>query len=126
VTDRWRLRGGYTLLKKDLSLKPGSLDLNGGTAESNDPEHQFPIQSSADLPAGLQLDAVVRFMDALPKPEVPSYAGLDLRLGCRAAEHLELAVVAQNLLHDEHAEFIPSSPSPRRLQRSVYGKITWR
>jgi iron complex outermembrane recepter protein len=126
VIDRWRLRGGYTFLKKDLSLKPGSADLNGGTAESDDPEHQFLIQSSANLPAGLELDAVFRFVDALPKPAVPSYAGLDLRLGWWATQHLELAVVGQNLLHDEHVEFIPSSPSPRRLQRGVYGKVTWR
>jgi len=69
---------------------------------------------------------VFRFVDALPDPQVPSYAGLDLRLGWRATERLELAVVGQNLLHDEHAEFIPSSPSPRKVQRGVYGKITWR
>jgi iron complex outermembrane receptor protein len=126
VSDRWRLRGGYTFLHKNLSLKPGSADLNGGTAESNDPEHQFLIQSSTDLPGRLELDAVFRFVDALPKPEVPSYAGLDLRLGWRATEHLELAVVGQSLLHDRHAEFIPSSPSPREVERGVYGKITWR
>lgn len=126
VIDQWRLRGGYTFLKKDLSLKPGRLDLNGGTAESNDPEHQFVIQSSADLPGRLELGAVFRFVDALPDPQVPSYATLDLRLGWRATEHLELAVVGQNLLQDEHTEFIPDSPSPRRVQRGVYGKITWR
>jgi iron complex outermembrane receptor protein len=126
VSDRWRLRGGYTFLHKELSLKPGSADLNGGRAESNDPEHQFLIQSSADLPGRLELDAVLRFVDALPDPEVPSYAGLDLRLGWRATEHLELAVVGQNLLHEQHAEFIPSSPSPREVQRGVYGKVTWR
>ena len=126
VIDQWRVRGGYTFLKKELSLKPGSLDLNGATAESNDPEHQFLIQSTADLPGRLELDAVFRFVDALPDPPVPSYAGLDLRLGWRATRRLELAVVGQNLLHDEHVEFIPSNPAPRRLQRSVYGKITWR
>jgi iron complex outermembrane receptor protein len=126
VSDRWRVRGGYTFLKKDLSLKPGSADLNGGTAESNDPEHQFLVQSSVDLPRGLELDAVLRWVDALPQPPVHSYAGLDLRLGWHATEHLELAVVGQNLLHDRHTEFIPSSPAPRQVQRGVYGKITWR
>jgi iron complex outermembrane recepter protein len=126
VVDRWRLRGGYTFLKKDLSLKPGIQDLNRGTAESDDPEHQFLIQSTADLPGRLELDGVLRFVAPLPDPAVPSYAGLDLRLGWRATQHLELALVGQSLLHDEHAEFIPSSPSPRRLERSVYGKLTWR
>jgi iron complex outermembrane receptor protein len=126
VSDALRLRGGYTFLKKDLTLKPGSADLNGGTAESNDPEHQFLVQTSLDLPRGLELDAVLRWVDALPQPPIHSYAGLDLRLGWHATEHLELAVVGQNLLHDRHTEFIPSSPSPRQIQRGVYGKITWR
>jgi len=125
VSDRMRLHGGYTFLKKKLSLKPGSADPNGGRGEGNDPEHQFLIQSSADLPGRLELDAVFRFVDALPDPRVPSYAELDLRLGWKATEHLDLAVVGQNLLHGEHIEF-NSSPSAREVQRGVYGRITWR
>lgn len=41
VSDRWLLRGGYTFLKKDLSIAPGSNDLNRATAESDDPDHQL-------------------------------------------------------------------------------------
>jgi iron complex outermembrane receptor protein len=126
VSDRWRLRGGYTFLKKDLSLKPGSTDLNGGRGEGNDPEHQFLIQSSADLPGRLELDAVLRFVDVLPAPRTPSYAGLDLRLGWNATEHLELAVVGQNLLYGRRAEFVTTSAATREVQRGVYGRITWR
>jgi iron complex outermembrane recepter protein len=40
-------------------------------------------------------------------------------------EALRLAPNLQ-VAHGEHAEFIPSSPSPRRIERGVYGKITWR
>jgi iron complex outermembrane receptor protein len=126
VSARWRLRGGYTFLKKKLSLKPGSADLNGGTAESDDPEHQGLIQSVADLPGRVEWDVVLRYVDALPAPYVPSHVDLDLRLGWKPSDHLELAVVGQNLLQRDHAEFIPSSPSARRIERGVYGKITWR
>jgi iron complex outermembrane receptor protein len=126
VSDRWLLRGGYTLVKKDLSLAPGSSDLNGATAESNDPEHQLLLHSSLDLPGGLGLDAVIRAVDELPQPRVPGYAELNLRLAWRFTRRLELSVVGQNLLHGEHAEFVPASPSPRRIERGVYGKITWR
>ncbi len=126
VSGHWRLRGGYTFLKKELSLKPGSNDLNQGSAESDDPEHQFLVQSSADLPGRLELGAVFRYVSELPNPQVPGYAGLDLRLAWKAAERLELAVVGQNLLHGERAEFIPSSPSPRSVERGVYAKVTWR
>ncbi|HKT61785.1 MAG TPA: TonB-dependent receptor, partial [Gemmatimonadales bacterium] len=124
VSDRWWLRGGYTFLRKDLSLKPGSGDRNQGSSEGNDPEHQFLIQSSADLPARLELDAVFRFVDVLPDPRVPSYAGLDLRLGWNATERLELSVVGQNLLYGQRAQFGPAG-SPE-VQRGIYGRITWR
>ena len=126
VSDRWRLRGGYTFLKKDLSLKPGSNDANGATAESDDPEHQFLIQSMIDIPGRVQVDAVLRLVGELPDPRVPAYGGLDLRLAWSPIESLELSVVGQNLLHDEHPEFIPSSPEPRRIERGVYGKVTLR
>jgi len=123
VTDWWRLRGGYTWLKKDLSVKSGSNDLNDGTAESNDPEEQFLLQSSLDLPGNVEWDIIVRTVDMLPDPFVPSYVELDMRIGVRPTNHLELSIVGQNLLDDRHPEFIPSSPSPREIERSVYGTM---
>ncbi|MGE0680215.1 MAG: TonB-dependent receptor plug domain-containing protein [Candidatus Binatia bacterium] len=126
LTDWWRLRGGYTFLQKHLSAKPSSHDLNQGTAESNDPEHQFLVQSSMDLSDHFELDAVIRYVDALPQPHVPSYVSLDVRLGWKLTRYCELAIVGQNLLDGRHPEFVPSSPSPREIERSVYGKVTWR
>ena len=125
VSDRWRLRGGYTFLKKTLSLKPGSLDLNAASAESDDPAHQIVVQSSVDLPGRIEWDVVVRYVDALPKPVVASYVGLDVRLGWKLTERLQLAVTGQNLLDDHRVQFIPSG-GPRRIARGVYGMITWR
>jgi hypothetical protein len=85
-------------------------------------------QTPDSLPsaARLALDAAIRAVDELPDPRVPGYLDLDLRLAWSPAERLEISVVGQNLLHGEHAEFIPSSPSPRRIERGAYGKITWR
>ncbi len=125
VTERWKLRGGYSFLKKELSVKPGSRDLNGGTAESNDPVHQFLIQSTVGLPAGLELGTVIRYVDKLPDPFVSSYTGLDVRIGWKFLKVLELSVVGQNLLDKRHIEFIPSN-GPREIERSIYGKIICR
>ncbi|MES2732378.1 MAG: TonB-dependent receptor [Bacteroidota bacterium] len=126
VTDWWRLRGGYTFLKKHLSIKSTSADMNGGTAESNDPAHQFLIQSSINLPGRIELGTVIRYVDKLPKPQVPGYVGLDVRLGWKAHKALEINIVGQNLTESKHTEFIPSSPAPRKIERSIYGKISWR
>jgi iron complex outermembrane receptor protein len=122
----WYLRGGYTLLKKHLWLKPGSMDLNKGTAESNDPENQFLIQSNLKLPFRIELGTVLRYIDRLPYPRVKGYTGLDVRLGWKMNKAIELNVVGQNLIGAYHDEFIPSSPSPRSIQRGVYGKLICR
>ena len=126
VTDRWRLRGGYTFLKKDLTVQPGSNDLQQGRSESEDPEHQFLLQSSADLPGRIEWDAVMRYVDALPNPYVPSYVGLDLRVAWKPIHRLEIAIVGQHLLDDARQEFRTSSAAPHEIQRGVYAKVTWR
>ena len=125
VTDWWHLRGGYTFLKKELVVKNDSKDLNKGTAESNDPQNQFLIQSTIDLPHQIQFSTVLRYVDQLPKPVVPYYVGLDVRIGLKLTKYLEFNIVGQNLLYDTHAEFIASTP-PRKIERSIYGKITCR
>lgn len=122
----WTLKGGYTFLKKELSLKPESKDANKATAESNDPQHQFVIQSNIKLPARFELGTVIRYIDQLPKPYVPSYLGLDVRVGWKLSKAIELNLVAQNLLDKRHPEFVPSSPSSREIERSIYGKISCR
>jgi iron complex outermembrane receptor protein len=126
VTDWWNLRGGYTFLRKNLSVKSTSHDLNQGTAESDDPEHQILIQSTMELPGRIEWGTVIRYTGKLPKPYVPDYTGLDIRIGWKLSKGIELNVVGQDLLDSPHVEFIPSSPSPREIQRSIYGKIICR
>jgi iron complex outermembrane receptor protein len=122
----WRLRGGYTWFKKELSIKPTSRDLNNGRVESNDPNHQFLIQSMIDLPGNIEIGFVVRYVDELPEPRVASYWGLDARLAWRPNEIIEFCIIGQNLLDDQHIEFIPSSPSPRNIEHSIFGKVVCR
>lgn len=125
LTDWWNMKGGYTFLKKDLSVKEGSKDTNEGTAESDDPENQLVVQSRIKLPARIELGTILRYVDHLPKPFVPHYFGLDVRIGWKLNKSLELNVVGQNLLNKQHSEFIASSPTAREIQRNIYGKITY-
>jgi iron complex outermembrane receptor protein len=132
VLDWWRLHGGYNLLKEHIRVKPGETDFNNALNETGDPEHQYALRSSMDLPHNVQLDANLRWVDELHvnnagvAETVPSYHELDVRIGWRPISSLELSVVGQNLLHNHHPEFGPPSPTRVEIQRSVYGKIAWR
>jgi iron complex outermembrane receptor protein len=107
-------------------VKPNSKDLNEASAESNDPKHQFLVQSTMTLPQGIEFGAVMRFIDDLPEPEISDYFGLDLRLGWNLNRVVQLSIVGQNLLKSSHVEFIASEQLPRNIERSVYGKISCR
>jgi iron complex outermembrane recepter protein len=120
----WRVYGSYTYFHKRLSFDADSRDPTGGVAEGNDPEQRFALRSFLDLPGRVELDAWLRYVDSLPNPFIPAYTELDLRLGWRPTERLELALAGQNLLHAQHAEFFTARPE--EVQRSVYGKAVWR
>ncbi|HTI72810.1 MAG TPA: TonB-dependent receptor [Candidatus Limnocylindria bacterium] len=125
ATDWWRLSSSYAWLGEDLRFKPGSFDPTLGTLEANDPEHVVRFRSAMDLPANFEFDAIVRYVDNLPNPYIPSYIGLDLRVAWVPRPDLELEVVGQNILDDRHPEFAVGA-TPPEVQRGVYGKVTWR
>ncbi|HET9447157.1 MAG TPA: TonB-dependent receptor [Steroidobacteraceae bacterium] len=128
--ENWRLIGSYSYVY--LDMQPRGQDQNRGAfLEGATPRHQFSLRSLLDLPGDLQLDAHVRHSTQLERlPEDPTgvgiagYTELDVRLGWRVSEQLEVALVGQNLLHDHHTEF--GTPATRgEIERSVYGKVTW-
>jgi iron complex outermembrane receptor protein len=101
---RWRLAGGADLIDKDLELEPGAVPIALEQHQGDDPEYQAFLRSSFDLSADLELDLVLRRIGSLPAPEVPAYTALDLRLGWRRGDGLELWVAGRNLLDSQHAE----------------------
>ncbi|MES2624867.1 MAG: TonB-dependent receptor [Pseudomonadota bacterium] len=132
MLDWWRLSGGYNLLKEDIRVKPGKFDLNKALNETADPEHQVTITSSMDLPNNVSVDFSLRWVDELIKnkggvaDEVPAYSELNLRLGWSPSETMELSLVGQNLLDNQHPEFGVSGPLREEIERSIYGKIAFR
>ncbi len=125
VTDRWRLRAGYTELRIDIWPGPGSTDRSGGSAESHAPNRQFSLHSSADLPMDLRLDGGFRYVSEIVNQQVPGYAELDARLTWSPTDELALSLAGQNLLHRRHVEF--GSPATRRaIGRGIHGSVEWR
>jgi iron complex outermembrane receptor protein len=132
VSDAWSLHAGYTLLREHLRVKPGGYDLNNALNETADPEHQFSLRSSLNLPGHAELDAGLRWVDTLHINNgptigtVPSYFELNARLAWHATQQLELSLAGQNLLHNRHPEYGFPDPARAEIQRSVYGKLAWR
>src|SRR5947207_4589841 len=111
MTEWWQLRAGYTFLSEHLRVAPGKFDLANAHNETADPDHQVMLRSMFDLPHNLQLDAGLRWVDKLTVNNgstlatVPDYVELDMRIGWRITNTLELSLAGQNLLHNHHPEF---------------------
>lgn len=127
VMDTWRLAAAYTFLQMQLHVYGDSRDMFSEGAEGENPHHQFSLRSSMDLLENLELDFWARYVDNLPTQDVGSYVSLDIRLGWKPRNNLELSVVGQNLLDSQRPEFIPEivNTTPTEVERGVYGKITW-
>jgi iron complex outermembrane receptor protein len=122
----WLLAGGVTYLQEDLRLKADSTDPVGvdNPTLRNDPDYQWQLRSSFDLPRDFQVDMQLRRVDSLPKPAVPAYMELDIRLAWLVGNGLELAVAGRNLLHDRHPEYGEAN-ARSEIERSVYGQMRW-
>jgi iron complex outermembrane receptor protein len=110
-------------------VQQGSTDPTGPIALGNDPEYQWMLRSSFNLPANQELDVMVRRVDALPLDGaglvVPAYTAVDARWGWRVTRAVELSLTLQNLFDSMHAEF--GTPAARsEFRRNVYFKVVWR
>ena len=131
VADWWHWTASYTYLR--LFVHPaGSGAFPAETLyESNDPQHQFSLRSMLDLPANIQFDTSLSYVDrlqpvtALGRAGIPSYVTLDARISWRPTKNVELAIVGQSLLDHRHPEAAPiSNTAPRtEVPRSIFGKI---
>jgi iron complex outermembrane receptor protein len=128
ATEWWRLHGAYSYLRMELHLDADSADTVSVQAERQSPRHQFSVRSMMDLPNDLEFDWWLRYVDGLPALDIGSYFDLDVRLGWRPSENLELSLVGQNLFESHDAQFAPSllRSTATRVERGVYAEATWR
>ena len=128
ISKRWRVQGSYSNLEIQLHRKAGSRDASTErVVEGSSPQNQFSISSLLDLGWNIQFDSTLRYVDALPTPQIPSYVTLDLRLAWSPRPNLEVAIVGRNLLDDRHPEFSPTSIGTQQteIERNVYATIVW-
>ncbi len=128
VAGNWRLQGAYSLWAADLTAEVASVaEENLSLVEDASPRHQVSLRSSLNLPGNVELDLWGRYVDRLPAFDISSYVTLDAKLAWMPMDGLELALVGQNLIEDQHPEFEPEflGTVATEVQRSVYAKITW-
>jgi iron complex outermembrane recepter protein len=124
VTDRFRISPGYSYFHMNVDGDSATLATPTGVS----PNHQFQVRSLLDLPHHLEWDNTVGYVSKLADGNVPAYTRVDSRIGWRVGEFVEISVVGQNLLTPRHEEFSDTTyPLDHTLvERSVFGKVTWR
>jgi iron complex outermembrane receptor protein len=126
LSDGWRLSGGLAALHKRLRLKPGALDPDGTTALGNDPDYQWQLRSTTLFGDRYDFTMTVRGVDDLPSPAIPGYTTLDLGLGWRPNEHVELRLIVDDALDAGRIEFAPGLLSaPSEFGRSTRLNLLW-
>jgi iron complex outermembrane receptor protein len=109
--DWWKLRVGYTWAQLDLRALPQSnppaAQVGIGTPAISGavPEHQVQLVSTMDLPWDFEFDTHLYYVDDVPLFLIGDYVRLDLRLGWRPLDWLELYVTGMNLIDDRHQEW---------------------
>ncbi|WP_310539486.1 TonB-dependent receptor domain-containing protein [Phenylobacterium sp.] len=121
----WRLTAGASALRKDLSLDAGSRDIFGVDFAGADPSYQLSLRSQMSLTPTVDLDIDLRSIDDLKSPAVAGYTELGARLAWRVTDQVELAVIGDNLLNDQHLEFVNGSLPRRETPRSVRASLRW-
>jgi len=122
----WRISAGFNLLHKDFELKPGFAFDAYGTFFGQDPSYQAQIRSEWNITDTVELDAWLRSVGAIDTAPVPGYTEMNLRVGWRLRENLELSLNGVNLLNPRHLEvYDPSAYEPRYIGRSVFASLRY-
>ena len=135
VKPSWRLQANYSYLGVDAFSDPSSsamtqsyLTGNERLLEELSAEHTANIRSHWSLPHQWSLDVWVRYMGELKDAEVPAYTTMDVQLSKQWSDNIELALIGQNLLEPEHAEFndVFSGLEATEVESSWMLKFIWR
>ena len=72
-------------------------------------------------------NAAAYFVDRLIVFNIPSYTRLDTGLSWQCTKGISISLVGQNLVRNEHLEFIDTTQSALStfVKRSAYAKFTW-
>lgn len=90
--DDLRLQGWYAFHESDV-------------ADNSDSNYQIGVRSLFNVTPTVTFDTTIRHVSEIESADIDAYTELGLRLAWRPTPMLELAIVGQNLLHDDRLEF---------------------
>ena len=124
VAAPWRLRLAWRWQRLDMEAP---MAFSAAQLEGQSPEQQVSLHSMLDLPRRLELDASLRYVDALPQLDIESYLSAGLRLGWRPSERLELYVAGHDLLTAGHLELRSENLAlaPIEVERHAHFGMRW-
>lgn len=96
---------------------------------AGDPQHQASLRISYDISDSVIIDGFGRHVSELGDGAVSSYTEAGARLAWFPSPGLELALVGQNLLRNDHLEFSSDTltgTQSTRIEQSIYGSVTLR
>jgi iron complex outermembrane receptor protein len=127
----WRVRANYALL--EMEVEPRSDAPAGAVTDvlpGLNPTHQASLWSSFDLPHGIELDLLGRYVSALnaPAPRISDYLTADAKATVRLTPAVRVGLVGQDLLQRRHVEFRPPQGvvGQRYVPRRVSAFLSWR
>ncbi len=126
ATDWWQLSLSYTYLHLAFDIDGNPAVVTSTFDDSQSPEHQFHVGSRVNLTDRLTADSNLYYVGPLSSLNVDAYFRLDLRLGWKVSDQIELALVGQNLI-EEHEELGNQTLFlATQVPRSVFATMTWR
>lgn len=127
----FELRPAFSLLRLHLQPKPGSTDSSTAAAfEDQSPRQQASLRMNWQPLPSWGVHGFLRHVGAVnrhnPNGAVQAYTELDLRLAWQARKGLELALVGENLLDDQHGEFRTAiSTAFVEVERAARLELSW-
>ena len=125
---RWTLSPGYSFEQIHMHLSPGSQDTGSVAAtQGSSPVHSAQLRSYIAVSKRFSWDTAAIFTGHLTSPAVPGYTRLDTTLNWRANALISLSLSGQNLLQNQHLEFVDVTGSTQTtlIKRTVAVKVTW-
>ncbi len=119
----WRIHAAYST----AHITTEHTQLLSASYTDTTPQHQLSLRVAHDWSSTLRWDAWLRYVDAVPRYEIPAYTSLDVRLAWQPHPAWEWVLVGQNLFDDAHPEFGSSfiNSTTHAIERGIYAQLRW-